>query len=307
VLDIDNAFGGLRERYRAAGLDYGWFSTTVDDEVRAYRRADILVAIAPAESERARALVPERPVVVAGHAHPPTDARGAGAQTVLLVGSENPANAAALAELARAWPDVVRHHPQATLLVAGTISNAALRPAAGCHVLGVVPDVGSLYRRAAIVVNIVRAGAGVSIKTVEALAHGKCVVATEEGARGLPGARDAISLLDDPSQVGRRIVELLGDPERISRHEDRAYAYARARLAPGRVFAALEAAIAARLEGSAPHQAAAELAEGEAAAPRRGGDRRGRRTRRHEGIDTHVRQDADAGGEPDRHADGAAG
>jgi len=85
----------------------------------------------------------------------------------------------------------------------------------GVEVAGVVPDLDELYRSAAVVINPVPAQTGLSIKSVEALARGKCLVTTPAGAQGIPHDGTAMVVLPAAEQFGAAIVELFADPGRI--------------------------------------------------------------------------------------------
>ena len=82
----------------------------------------------------------------------------------------------------------------------------------------------------------IRFGAGVKLKTVEALQAGVPVVATSIGAEGIPERwAGGMAVADDPSAFAEALVAMVTSPSTWRRHRD-----------------ALDAAVAAPLEDGAP-------------------------------------------------------
>jgi glycosyltransferase involved in cell wall biosynthesis len=87
------------------------------------------------------------------------------------------------------------------------------------HAEGFVPDLADFYRRVRVAIAPLRFGAGVKLKTVEALQYGVPVVATTVGAEGLealPG--DVIAVHDDPAGFAAAVVARLRDVETWRAH-----------------------------------------------------------------------------------------
>ncbi|MDA8297002.1 MAG: glycosyltransferase [Actinomycetota bacterium] len=101
----------------------------------------------------------------------------------------------------------------ATLVVTGANPPANARRLASdaVRLVGGVEDLAALYRRARLVVVPLRYGAGVKLKTVEALQHGVPVVATSVGAEGIPFAPGVVAVRDDPAGFADAVVEALAD------------------------------------------------------------------------------------------------
>jgi O-antigen biosynthesis protein len=77
---------------------------------------------------------------------------------------------------------------------------------------GYIEDLGAAYDAARAVISPTRYGAGVKLKTVEALGHGVPVVATEVGAEGIAEPlRSAVLVTDDPHQFASYLVGLIDD------------------------------------------------------------------------------------------------
>lgn len=116
-------------------------------------------------------------------------------------------------------PKVLRDLPGFTMAVAGgVVEEMAAQGAAmllgrpGVVALGVVDRVAPLYASSKVVVVPVDYGEGISIKTIEAMAHGKAVVTTSAGLRGFP-SDISYSAFDDAEGFASRILDLLSDPQ----------------------------------------------------------------------------------------------
>ena len=113
----------------------------------------------------------------------------------------------------RVLPGVRRVVPGAELWLAGGIGDRIGGNPPGVRRLGFVDRLEDVYRRAAVVVNPQQFGTGLSIKSVDALRHGRPLVTTSSGARGLEsGAGTAFRQAESPEELGDLVVELLRDP-----------------------------------------------------------------------------------------------
>ena len=168
-------------------------------------------------------------------AGPITTGSAQGGFDIGFIGGANAFNLEALAFLAREvlprleWR--LRRAPSVLLGGGGAAAMRALfadRPAAVIE-----PWVDSLrdfYRRAAVIAVPLRAGTGVSIKTIEAALAGAAIVTTSAGARGLalaPGKE--FELADDADGFADALALLLRDPSRRAALGGRARAAAEAR------------------------------------------------------------------------------
>jgi glycosyltransferase involved in cell wall biosynthesis len=106
--------------------------------------------------------------------------------------------------------------PDFSLRVTGPNPPAEVRAleAPGVELIGFVPDLASLYASARVAIAPMRAGAGISIKTQEALRHGVPVVATRLAAEGLGlEATNELGPKDDPVEFASRLVALTTSSE----------------------------------------------------------------------------------------------
>ncbi|MFO0972712.1 MAG: glycosyltransferase [Phycisphaerae bacterium] len=119
---------------------------------------------------------------------------------LLLIGSDHPPNVHGAA-----WFYYNVFYPRLKSLgvrwaIAGSMCrNLPFRDPAVAK-LGFVKELAPLYRAARVVLVPLFSGTGISIKVIEALAHGKPVVTTPVGVRGLPGAGNVLLEVDFAAQ-----------------------------------------------------------------------------------------------------------
>lgn len=181
-------------------------------------RADLVIAIQAEEATAARRLLPPgHKVLVAPMAIEPVPSPQAGeGGGLLFVGSGTAPNVDGLHWfLTDVWPRIRARFPDARLAVAGTVCTqlGAIARQPGVVLLGRVPELAPLYRSADVVISPLRAGSGLKIKLVEALAHGKPVVATTITAQGVAHLLEgALALADTPEDFATQVIHLLTDP-----------------------------------------------------------------------------------------------
>ncbi len=190
-------------------------------EVAIAKDADFAVCLAEEEAEffRAHGSCPIEimPPVLADIAVTPSPVgarRGIGYVPGWLGGVESP-NVAALRWFATAvLPLVVAEIPDAELLVTGGNPPETALEHASSHVrfLGRVEDLHAFYDSVRVVISPMTYGAGVKIKTIEALQHGVPTVATSVGGEGVPVEYAAsLPIHDDAASFAGEVVALLRD------------------------------------------------------------------------------------------------
>lgn len=157
-------------------------------------RAGVVIGIQPEESEVLRRLVPTARVITVGVDFDSTDVGDLPDSPVaVLVASGNPLNRKAFADLARfGWPIVRRLEPQARLLVVGEVGLRTPVSGPGIEVLGRVDELSSVYACARLALNPAVAGTGLKIKTIEALAFRRPVIAFPAGVEGLDASASSV-------------------------------------------------------------------------------------------------------------------
>lgn len=220
---------------------------TRDQERFLLTRADVVLAIQPVEAEYFRTLVGDARVAVAGvdaPLAPEFSATGAPDGPVLVVASDNPANRRDTREwLERIWPRIRAAEPGARVRVVGRVAAAVPAGLPGVELAGWVPDLAAEYAGARVVVNPVRVGTGLKIKTIEALCHGKPLVSTPNGVEGLPADARPYAVAADEDGFVSAVCGLLGDVERRRALGTAARQFSELHFATERVYADLKRAI----------------------------------------------------------------
>lgn len=218
VLDTHDIMGLRHRRYLDVGMRPQWFSTSLEDEMTALRRADVVLAI---QEEEARTFQQRlgtgstTKVLTVGHLvelpplRPPSQRKAA-----VFLGSHNPTNVHALnCFLERVHPLIRAEIPDFELLVGGGV--AALVPdRPGLVKLGFIDDIGDLFASGMLFVNPVLMGTGMAIKLLDAMAHGLPCVSTRTGARGLHQSAKGVDVIDDddPRAFADSVLALLRSP-----------------------------------------------------------------------------------------------
>jgi glycosyltransferase involved in cell wall biosynthesis len=202
--------------------------------------AGAVVAIQPEEAELVRAGLPKQTVILAPMAVEPVRAPQPGEDArVLFVGSKTAPNIVGLRWfLDKVWPMVLAGVPDAELAVAGSVATAISGSVPGVRLVGAVPSLEGLYRDAAVVISPLPVGSGLKIKLVEALGHGKAIVATTATVQGFEAlTREAVAVADDPSNFATELVALLRDRGLRSARGAAALAVARDRFSSAACYA----------------------------------------------------------------------
>jgi glycosyltransferase involved in cell wall biosynthesis len=113
------------------------------------------------------------------------------------------------------WPLVRERVPEARLCIAGKDPVGEVRRLEGLPGVSIIPnppDMLPLLRKASVVTAPIRTGSGIKIKTVEAMAAGKAVVATTLGCEGWDVIdRVHFRRADTAPEFANALVELLSD------------------------------------------------------------------------------------------------
>ncbi len=192
-IDTHDRFADRHARLRADGMDASWFSTSKRQEAKALRRADRIFAIQKNEAGHFKSLS-NRPVDVIGHKvtqafQPIRHVKGK--IKLGYLASDNPLNRHAVAALAKLFKDHPNIEQKTDLHLAGPVSNtdeAQAIPNAIRH--GFVPSPADFYDNIDLILNPHIGGTGLKIKSIEALAFGKPLIATTAAMEGIDTEAD---------------------------------------------------------------------------------------------------------------------
>jgi len=131
-------------------------------------------------------------------------------------------------------PAILAVAPDARLAIVGSKPSAAVGAlrGPGVSLFANVTDteLSAWYQRARVAVVPLLSGAGVKLKTVEALWHGVPAVLTPAGAQGLPGVERVTSIETEPAAFAAAVCALLTDDALWRRASIASAAYARDRF-----------------------------------------------------------------------------
>ncbi|WP_242912263.1 glycosyltransferase [Brevundimonas pishanensis] len=200
ILDTHDLFGDRARIAAAAGLEPSWFFTTVDEEQRGLDRADLVLAIQDQEEAALAARTTSR-VMTVGHlinALPALDRPQSDQPVFGYFGSANPWNVASVRALDKA---LAERGSTARWAMAGSVSRKVPDLRTSPINLGRVDQVSDFYDMVDCVLNPMTAGTGLKIKTIEALAHGRPVMGTDQAFAGLPALHEGHRLSDPDAMV----------------------------------------------------------------------------------------------------------
>ncbi|HEY2092148.1 MAG TPA: glycosyltransferase family 4 protein [Thermoanaerobaculia bacterium] len=191
-------------------------------EIRAMNGVDAIVPISAADATDFRALGCTRPmyVVPCGVVLPTPDSQLPAHGTVGFIGSLDyrPNQDAVTWIVDELWPRVVERVPDAKLSIAGSAPPEWLRTEVerrGIELQANVADPNAFVRSVAVILAPIRAGGGMRIKILEAMALGRPVVATTLGASGTDAQH--VIIADEPEPFADAVAQLLHDPEEAAR------------------------------------------------------------------------------------------
>ena len=213
-----------------------WIWRSVDRVL--YPSAEEAITVGGMEPSASAAAVPPFGFADFGAPRPPPP----GGDILFVGGFAHPPNEAALLWFATEILPLVRARvPAARLVVAGSNPGPRVRALTGqgaaIHA-DIAPEaLRALYQSARVAVAPLRYGAGVKLKTAEALREGTPLVTTAIGAQGLPGIEHAVSIAADPAGFAAAVAALLTDDALWAGRCAEQIAYARERLTIGRLHA----------------------------------------------------------------------
>jgi GT2 family glycosyltransferase/glycosyltransferase involved in cell wall biosynthesis len=207
-------------------------------ELRIWRDADVVLYLSEEEADIVRDLAPSvtvRAVVPyafeereqasqphqhapqpSPHAPQPSPHEGDDLWIVFVAGFGHPPNADGAAWFVHeVLPSIVARLPAVRLAIVGSNPSPVVEALCGRNVslFANVTDAELLawYRRATVAVVPLLAGAGVKLKTVEALWHGVPAVLTPAGAQGLPDIGSVVPVETEPAAFAAAVCDLLTD------------------------------------------------------------------------------------------------
>jgi len=227
ILDTHDSFA---DRHKQFGDANYWFSVPPSEELRGFKRSDVVIAIQYEEAERFKRQInsTEPDVVVVSHmldlTHKINDYTPSSA---VFLGSGNVANISSVRYfIDQIMPRIRAEVPHFQLHLAGTICRK-IEDVENVVKLGIVERVSDAFLMAPISLNPMLHGTGINIKLLDAMAAGVVTVSTQTGVRGLPDRfRSGVLAVpdDNPAEFAAQVVELLKDKPLRQAKGEAAYA-----------------------------------------------------------------------------------
>lgn len=217
-----------------------------DVEQNALQKADVVLAISPKEQTVLNEMIGPEKVVRAGFGISEAKAlpHKAASKRILFVGNRYMPNILAAKSLIDiVFPKLLSLCPEAELHICGSVSHAIDSDqisSANVFVKGFVDDLTAEYEAAAVIVNPVEYGSGLSIKAAEAVAHGRvCIVSPYVAQSFVASVDQGVMIAAELGDMHEQIAQLLKDPDARAKLEAKAYQFATAELSNDVVLADL--------------------------------------------------------------------
>lgn len=243
IIDTIDVFSLKEQQVVRYGIDDPW--TCTEEEERAYLlRSDVVLAIQDNEARVLREMVPEREVLTVGidfEVHSSNSNGDLPADSVTMVGSDNPLNVHGLRSFfTECWPEIKTAHPPVILNVVGKVGSVCKVEDVSVNYFPRIDDLSPLYRQSRVVINPSIAGTGLKIKSVEALAHGKPLVAWPHGVEGLEYCGEAPFIkCESWKEFATAVIRVLQSEPTARSLSERARAFAMVKLDPETVYTPL--------------------------------------------------------------------
>ena len=247
VLDSHDVLHRRCAQFTAAGYRH-WLQINEQEEIEAARRFDVILAIQEVEADWFRRAAPQAIVLPVGHSFdfskikPKWYTSPERKFVVGYLGSNNGSNIDAITAFVKlAWPKIVAANKSVELLIGGTIVDAESvgQCSAEPHVRlqRNFASLDAFYGEVDLVINPVRFGTGLKIKTVEALAHGRPVITTSAGRIGIPSSfEETCVAVEQIEEMSEPIVARLSDPTTLLDMSRRTFEMARTEFSDERIL-----------------------------------------------------------------------
>ena len=173
------------DRYKQTGNP--WFSVTASEEAKALDRADIVLSIQENEAEHYKTLTGTDVLTVYSYfsIH---DTAFTGKKILLFLGGRNMHNVEAITLFVdTVFSPLVQAHPDLKLIIGGSVCNVLDQSFGDDSIIihGEVDDLLEFYSLGDVVINPTVSGTGLKIKTFEAMAYGKVIIAHPHNVIGI--------------------------------------------------------------------------------------------------------------------------
>lgn len=188
IIDTHDIFSDRYKIYLTLKLQPQWWSFFKREESKGLNRSDVVIAIQDEEGEKLKEICSKR-VLTFGHIiNQENKSSTPFAKRLLFSASDNSINIEGINSfIDEVLPRVASVHPDLIMQIAGTINREKrlIRSHRNIKFIGEFDQISEPYSKSDIVINPIKKGTGLKIKTIEALAYSKPLVTFLSGLEGL--------------------------------------------------------------------------------------------------------------------------
>jgi len=240
ILDAHDIISERAASFKEFGYENTLFELPTDLEIELFDVFDHLMLICEPDYQKLKDIFSEDKVLLCPH--PSSLCRHeirTSVKNIGFIGSEYLPNVDAVNFfIKKCWPAIARNH-DVRFSVYGNVCSAIRQvdPEKNIHLAGYIANIVDVYNQLDIVVNPVRFGAGLKIKTIEALANGLPLVTSSHGARGLDtNGTHAFWIANSPEDFIFILNDMIEHPGIRKETASEAYSFAEENFSPEKCF-----------------------------------------------------------------------
>jgi glycosyltransferase involved in cell wall biosynthesis len=216
ILDAHDIISERALEFEQFGYAGELYELPAETEQELFSVYDHIMVLCPADADKVNAMaVPGKALLCPHPVEPVAHANRLQVKNIVFIASAYLPNRDAINWFIKnCWPQISAAHP-VNLQIYGTVCTGVdLQGQQNIHLNGFAPAIDAVYDHADIVINPVRFGAGVKIKNMEALAHGRPLITTAHGARGVEnGIGSAFLVANDAEGFIEALNRLIADAD----------------------------------------------------------------------------------------------
>ena len=234
IIDTHDVFSKRNKKYAKLGIKENYYmSSSVAEEEKALKRADIVIAIQDQEKKYFQKHTNARVEVIG---HKVKLIKQANKKTlknrILFVGCINKSNIHGITHfITNIFPKIIKKVPDAKIILVGGICKT-IKNSPNIIKLDEIRDLKNIYEEVKVVINPVIVGTGLKIKCIEAIGFSKPLVATKHALEGLynqkffNSKKPAFLIANNDKKFAEHIIKLLSDNNYNNYISCNAYKYA---------------------------------------------------------------------------------
>ncbi len=215
IIDTHDRFTDRFQTYLNTKLKPGWLSLYKDQEKKALKRADLILATHKNDADYFSNLSGKKNIIFNYIPEITTLPKKLFEKKLLYIASDNEINKATIESfITTTFSLILKSHPDTQLLIGGKICKKLSTKNAKVILIGEVENIKNFYSLGDIVINPEMNGTGYKVKTLEALSFGMPVVATTAGAAGaIQPFSNHLFIADTPEEFTKAVNDLFCNNE----------------------------------------------------------------------------------------------